>query len=154
MRRNSERCNPWPKPSVLLAEDDVAYRNALQTLLEPQFSIVAAVGDGQALLETVQTLAPDIVISDISMPMINGIQALRRLKANRSPARVIFLTVHEDPAFVREAEKSGADGYVLKRCAPTDLVPAIRKVLQGSPFVFPPSFEERLHCSSPNRRSA
>jgi DNA-binding NarL/FixJ family response regulator len=122
---------------VLLADDDAAFQEALRKFLEPHFQIVASVGDGKALVEAAQALTPDVIIADISMPVLNGLQAVRRLKAVQPNARILFLTVHEEPAFVTEAEKSGALGYVLKRCAPSDLIPAIRKVLQGSSFICP-----------------
>jgi CheY-like chemotaxis protein len=125
------------RPSILLADDDKAFRDALQKFLEPEFRIVASVGDGQALIEAAQALAPNVIIADISMPVLNGIQATRRLMVHRPSARVIFLTVHEEPAFVAEAKRSGARGYLLKRRAPDYLIPSIREVLQDGAFVCP-----------------
>ena len=119
----------------MLADDDAALREGVQKLLEPEFEILASVGDGQSLIEAAQTLTPDLIISDISMPLLNGLQATRRLIALQPKARVIFLTVHEEAAFVAEANKSGALGYVVKRCAASHLIPAIREVLQGRSFV-------------------
>lgn len=126
----------------------MAFREALEHILEPEFRIVASVGDGKALIEAAQASSPDVIIADISMPVLNGIQAVRRLKAAQPNARVIFLTVHEEAAFVAEAKKSGARGFVLKRCAASDLIPAIREVLRGSPFVCSTSLEEPP-CSAP-----
>lgn len=125
------------KPSVILADDDAAFLKELRKLLEPEFKIAQSVGDGKALIEAAQTLTPDLIVADISMSHFNGFQALRRLKAALPNARVIFLTVHEEPAFVAEARKSGALGYVFKRRAPSDLIPAIRAILKGGPFVCP-----------------
>lgn len=122
------------KPSILLADDDVAYRNALQKFLEPQFEITASVGDGPALVEAAQRLSPDVIIADISMPVLNGLQAIRRLKLAQPDTRVIILTIHEEPTFAAQAKTSGVLGYVLKRLAGHDLIPAIRAVLQGKPF--------------------
>lgn len=120
------------KPSILLADDDRNFREALQEFLQPEFDIVGSVGDGEALLEAAKALNPDIIIADIAMPLLDGLHAVRRLKATQPHARVIFLTVHEDPAFVTEAEKSGAVGYVLKRSASSELVPLIRRALAGN----------------------
>jgi DNA-binding NarL/FixJ family response regulator len=129
------------KPLILLADDDTAFLEGLRRLLEPEFRIAESVGDGRALVEAAQARSPDLIVADISMPLLNGFQALRRLKVAQPNARVIFLTVHEEPAFVSEAMKSGAQGYVLKRCAPFHLIPAIRAVLQGSLFVCPAPVE-------------
>jgi DNA-binding NarL/FixJ family response regulator len=121
-------------PSVLLADDDAVFRAAVQKFLEPQCEVVASVGDGQAALEVAQRLAPDVAILDISMPILNGIHTARRLKSVLPDLRIIFLSVHEDPAFILEAGKVGAAGYVVKRHASTDLVPAIAKVLEGKVY--------------------
>ena len=130
------------KSSILLADDDGTFREALQKFLEPTFRIVASVGNGQELVEAAQALAPDVIIADVSMPLLDGLHAVRRIRVNQPDARVVFLTVHEEPAFLLEAEKSGAVGYVLKRCAASDLIPAIRAVLQGSLFIRSPALEE------------
>lgn len=105
--------------------------------LEPWFNIVASVADGQALVTEAQALAPDLIIADVSMPLLNGFQATRRLRAAQPNSRVLLLTVHEESAFLAEARKSGALGYVLKRSAASDLLAAIREVLQGRPYVSP-----------------
>ena len=125
------------KPKILLADDDAALRESVQKLLESEFLIAATVGDGQALLEAAQALTPDLIIADISMPLLDGFQAIRRLKTIQPNARIVFLTIHEEAPFVAEARKIGAVGYVLKRCAPSDLIPAIREVLEGGAFVCP-----------------
>ena len=129
--------NQVTRPTILLADDDSALLESLRKLLECEFHVLAAVANGQALVEAAQSLHPDLVVADISMPLLSGFQAARRIKAARSDARVIFLTMHEEPAFIVEARKTGAYGYVIKRCIPSHLIPAIRKVLQGSPFVGP-----------------
>jgi DNA-binding NarL/FixJ family response regulator len=125
------------KPSVLLADDDSAFRKALEMFLEPWCHVVASVADGRALVTEAQALTPDLIIADVSMPLLNGIQATQRLRAAQPKARVILLTVHEESAFLREALRSGALGYVLKRTAANDLLPAIHEVLQERPFVSP-----------------
>ena len=130
------------KPSVLLADDDAAFLAGVRKLLEPEFRIVDCVGDGQALIAAAHALVPDIILTDISMPYLSGIQAVRRLKATQPRARVIFLTVHEELAFAVQAERCGALAYVLKRRAASDLIPAIRAVIDGSSFICPVTLEE------------
>jgi DNA-binding NarL/FixJ family response regulator len=129
------------KTKLLLADDDPAFLQDLQKHLEPEFEILASVADGQALIEAAQLLHPDVMITDISMPLLNGFQATRQLMAAQPNARVIFLTIHEEPAFAAEARRSGGLGYVLKRRAAVDLIPAIREVLQGGQFVCPTAVE-------------
>jgi DNA-binding NarL/FixJ family response regulator len=123
------------KPTILLADDDPALLQSLQRLLESEFEVVASVSDGSALLKAAETLVPDLIVTDISMPCLSGIRAARQLKIGQPSARIIFLTVHDEPAFLAEARKIGALGYVIKRSADSDLTPAIREVLQGRPFV-------------------
>lgn len=129
------------KPTILLADDDAALLQTVQKLLQPEFIVVASVGDGEALLEAAQAHRPDLIIADITMPLLNGLQAARRLKETQPDARILFLTVHEDHAFVAAAKKIGALGYVIKRCAASRLIPAIHRVLQGDSFVSPVGLE-------------
>ena len=94
-------------------------------------------GDGLAMVEAAQTFRPDVILADISMPVLNGIRAVRQLMSSQPDVRVIFLTIHEGPAFVMEARKTGALGYLLKRNAADYLIPAIHEVLQGHVFICP-----------------
>jgi DNA-binding NarL/FixJ family response regulator len=107
-------------------------------LLKGEFEIVGTVGNGRRLIEAALTLDPDLIVTDISMPVLDGIEAVCLLKKSASRAKVIFLTVHEDPAFVAAAISAGAQGYVLKNRIFVDLIPAIRKVLQGHVFASQP----------------
>ncbi len=116
-------------------DDDASFRETLRKFLEPEFTILASVGDGLALIDAAQTFTPDVIVTDISMPLLNGMQAVRRLRASQLKSLVIFLSVHEEPAFAVEAKKIGAVGYVLKRYATAELIPAIHAVLEGSEFV-------------------
>src|SRR5438552_15466552 len=100
--------------SVLLAHDYEDFRATVVRHLEPHFEVVGAVSNGQALVDEAVRLAPDMVVLDITMPVVNGIDAARRLKATGSRARIVFLTVHADPDYVRAALDAGALGYVLK----------------------------------------
>ena len=122
---------------VLLADDHTLVLEGFQRLLEPEFSIAGTVEDGRALLEAARRLKPDVILLDISMPMLNGIDAARRLKRVAPGSKVIFVTMHADPAYVTEAFKAGACGYVLKRSAARELVTAIREALAGRFYVTP-----------------
>ncbi len=126
------------RPRVLLADDHLLMREKVTRLLESEFDIIGAVPDGEALLKEATELDPDIVILDISMPGLTGIEAARRLRETGSHAKIVFLTVHEDPDYVREALWTGALGYVVKPRLASDLLVAIREVLEGRLFVSPP----------------
>ncbi|MGH7393280.1 MAG: response regulator [Candidatus Rokuibacteriota bacterium] len=123
--------------TVLLADDHEDFIAAVVRHLEPHFEVVRAVGSGQALLDEAARLEPDVVVLDISMPVLNGIEAARKLKARGSPARIVFLTVHGDPDYVRAALGTGALGYVLKSELVSDLLPCLREAMVGHPFVSP-----------------
>jgi PAS domain S-box-containing protein len=124
-------------PTVLLADDQPGVTDMVAELLEGQFDVVGAVENGDLLLEAVARLDPDLLVLDISMPVVNGLQAATHLKSSVSRTKMIFLTVHEDLGFVEAAFSAGALGYVLKSHLATDLVPAIREILQGRTFVSP-----------------
>ena len=125
------------RKSVLLADDHEDFLAAAVRHLEPHFDVLKAVADGQALLDQAARLEPDIVVLDISMPLLNGIEAARRLKAAGSTAKIVFLTMHADPDYVRAALATGALGYVIKSRLASDLLPSIREALAGRPFVSP-----------------
>jgi DNA-binding NarL/FixJ family response regulator len=130
---------------VLLADDHASMLERVMSLVGAEFDVVGAVGDGQAVLDAVAVLQPDVVVLDISMPVMNGLAAAARLGESRQPPRIVFLTVHDDAAFVAAARGAGAVGYVTKRHIRTDLLPAIRLALEGR-TQFPPLVEpqERL----------
>jgi len=109
----------------------------VRRLLESEFLVIGTAQDGPSLLAAAESLKPDVIIADISMPVLNGFEAARRLKAACRSTRIIFLTVHEEPVVVSEALGIGVDGYVIKRSAALDLIPAIRHVLQGHSYVSP-----------------
>ena len=125
------------RPTILLADDESAVLDRVRRLLESQFQVVETVSDGQALLAAADRLKPDVILADISMPVLNGFEAARRIKAAAPSTRIIFLTVHEEPAVVTEALAIGVNGYVIKRAAAQDLIAAIREVLEGRCFVSP-----------------
>ena len=124
-------------PRILLADDHHELLEKVAHLLESEFEILATVENGQRLLKAALELDPDLIVLDISMPVLNGIEAARRLKESHSRAKVIFLTVHEDAAFVTAAAVAGALGYVLKHRLISDLIPAVREVLLGHVFASP-----------------
>src|ERR1700756_3165869 len=124
-------------PRILLADDHREMLNKVTELLGSEFEIVAAVADGKQLIEAALNLDPDLIVLDISMPIVNGITAACHLKRSASRAKVIVLTVHEDPEFVAAAVSAGALGYVLKQRVSTDLIPAVYKVLRGRVFASP-----------------
>ena len=122
---------------ILLADDHKEIRDRAVRLLEPEFEVVGAVSDGNALVRVSAQLKPDVCIIDISMPYLNGIEAAIKLRENGSDARIVFLTVNEDSDFVRAALKTGALGYVVKSRMATDLCLAINGAIRGHLFVSP-----------------
>ena len=124
-------------PRVLLADDQEEMLRTVESLLKDEFQIVGLAQDGPDVLELVPTLSPDLLILDIFMPKLNGVETALRLKQSGSNTKVIFLTVHDDPDFLAAALSTGAQGYVLKPHLATDLVPALWDVLAGNMFVSP-----------------
>ena len=116
---------------MLLAEDHPRTVEELRKLLESEFEVAAVVGDGHALLRAAETIAHDVVVSDISMPGLDGIAATCALLARRPGSRVVLVTVHDDPEMVARGYAAGALAYVMKLTASTDLVPAVRTALRG-----------------------
>jgi DNA-binding NarL/FixJ family response regulator len=123
--------------SVLLADDHTSFLNLVKYLLTPAFEVVGLVCDGKSLVEASLKLNPDIIVTDISMPVLNGIEAADWLRKSGSKAKVIFLSVHSDPDFVRAGLATGALGYVVKPRVATDLILAIREALGGHVFISP-----------------
>jgi DNA-binding NarL/FixJ family response regulator len=123
------------KPRLLLADDHTILLEGLKALLAPEFDVVATAGDGRAVLEAAAKHQPDVILLDISMPGMNGIEAARRLKQSNPDAKLIILTMHADLSFVSAAFEAGASGYVLKQSAATELVAALRDVDSGRCYV-------------------
>jgi len=136
------------KPKILLADDHAIVLEGLQRLLEPEFALVGMVQNGLQLVEACATTQPDVIVADISMPVLNGIDALRRLRRQGDSTPVVFLTMHPDVTSATRALEAGAAGYVLKHAASDELVAAIRDALAGRTFVSPtlrtPAMDERL----------
>ena len=128
--------------------------DALKSVVEPHCEVVGIVGDGRALLEAAAKLRPDIIVLDIAMPHLNGLEAARHLKINMPKVKLIFMTMNEDPYLVGEAFRAGASAFLLKQAAALELVNAIQQVLKGSTFVTPSAKEgqDRLSLREPNGR--
>jgi DNA-binding NarL/FixJ family response regulator len=125
------------RPRVLLADDHRLLREAFAQLLQAGCDVVGAVADGRAVLAAAAELRPDIVVLDIAMPLLNGLDAARQLKREMPGVKVIFLTVSEDPDLAAEAFRVGASGYLLKNSAASELFQAIQEVSQGRSYVTP-----------------
>jgi DNA-binding NarL/FixJ family response regulator len=122
---------------VLLADDHPEVVEDLRALVEAEFEVVDTVGDGNALVAAAEALAPDVIVTDIAMPGLNGIAAAARILESNPAARIVFVTVHNDPELVQKGFATGALGYVLKLTAGDDLVPAIRAALRGERHLSP-----------------
>jgi len=125
------------KPRVLLADDHRIVTEGLKGILAEDFELVGVVEDGRAMVDAARKLRPDVIVADISMPHLNGIDALAPLKRDNPDVRVVFLTMHRDAAYARRALEAGASGFVLKHSAPAELVLALRAALQGRTFIAP-----------------
>lgn len=124
-------------PRVILADDHAMLLEAFRKLLQPRYEIVATVSDGRALLDVAPKLKPDVVVADIAMPLLNGLEAGLRLKREVREIKLIFLTMNEDPDLAVEAMVSGASGYLLKKSASSELFLAIDRALKGNSYVTP-----------------
>jgi DNA-binding NarL/FixJ family response regulator len=129
--------NPAQRPRVLLADDHLLVAEALKSLLTPEFDLVGVVEDGRALVEAAGRLRPDVIVADITMPHLNGIDAMAQLRQGGDRTPVVFLTMHRDVTFARRALDAGASGFVLKHSASVELVAAIRAALQGKTYLTP-----------------
>ena len=125
------------KARVLLADDHLIVAEGLKGILAEDFDLVGIVEDGRAMVSAARELRPDVIVADISMPNLNGIDALVLLKREQPKVRVVFLTMHRDAAYARRALDAGASGYVLKHSAPAELLLAVRAALAGRTFVSP-----------------
>jgi DNA-binding NarL/FixJ family response regulator len=124
-----------PRPRLVLADDHAGTRQLLRALLTPDFDIVADLADGVALVRVTGQLAPDVVVTDIAMPGLDGIEAALLIHKLQPDVRIVLVTVHRDPTLVARGFAAGATGYVLKRMAGDDLVPAVHAVLDGERYV-------------------
>jgi DNA-binding NarL/FixJ family response regulator len=132
------------RPRVLLADDHTLFLQGISKLLESDIEVVGTVQDGRALTAAAEQLKPDVVVLDIAMPLLNGLDAARSLKKNLPLVRIVFLTMHMNPAYVTEAFRAGGSAYLLKGCEVSELLAAIREVLKGHAYVTPLVTKETL----------
>jgi DNA-binding NarL/FixJ family response regulator len=125
------------KTRVMIAEDHKILADGLQSMLEPEFEMAGVCENGQALLDKAASVNADIILLDIGLPLLNGIDAARQLRHIAPEAKLIFLTVHAEPAYVAEAFRCGASGYLLKGSARTELMDAIHEVMKGGQYISP-----------------
>jgi len=128
---------PPRRPRVLLADDHLLVAEALRSLLTPDFDLVCVVEDGRALIEAAGRLRPDVIVADITMPRLNGIDALVRLRQRGDRVPVVFLTMHRDVTFARRSLEAGASGFVLKHSASVELIAALHAALEGKTYLTP-----------------
>src|SRR5262245_6691610 len=126
-----------PRATVLLADDHAVVADGLASLLRSEFSVVATVTDGSQLLKAVRQFRPDVVVTDMAMPGMSGLDVLRRLKTDGMATKVIVLTMHADVELAAETLRAGAAGFIVKHAAGTELVAAIRSVVRGKTYVTP-----------------
>ena len=122
---------------ILLADDHRLVAEGLKAVLSAEFDLVGVVEDGRALIAATKELRPDVIVSDITMPNLNGIEALEELKKFDPGVRMIFLTMHRDVVYARRALEAGACGFVLKHSAPAELIMAVQAALEGRTFITP-----------------
>jgi DNA-binding NarL/FixJ family response regulator len=125
------------KTTVLLADDHRIVLEGLKGLLADEFEVVGAVEDGRTLLEQARQLRPDVIVVDVAMPLLNGIDAVKQIKKSGLDTKVVFLTMHQDAMYAKEALDAGALGFVLKHSAPSELTRAIREALKGNTYISP-----------------
>lgn len=125
------------RPRLLLADDHTILLDAFRRLLDPMYEVAEAVTDGRAMVQAALRLKPDIIVADIAMPQLNGLDACEELAGKLPDTRLIFLTVNEDPDVAAEAIRRGAAGYLLKKAAATELFSAIERVLEGKFYISP-----------------
>ena len=131
-------------PTVLLADDHVVFTDGIVQLFQGRFDVVGTVADGSLLLDAVARLHPDVIVMDISMPKLSGLEALRQLKAKQDPTKVIFLTMHAEAKLAAEALRVGAKGFLVKESSGAELINAVDAVLQGRTYLTSALTEEVL----------
>jgi DNA-binding NarL/FixJ family response regulator len=132
------------RSQIVIADDHTFVADACKKLLEPEFDVVATVNNGRALVRIAATLRPRLIIADIGMPLLNGLDAACQLKELLSSVKFVFVTMNGDPALAAEAFRRGASGYVLKTCAASELILAVREVLKGNSYLSPAIAKETI----------
>ncbi len=132
------------RPTIMIADDHTFVADACRKLLEPEFDVVATVGDGRALVRVAANLKPQVVIVDIGMPLLNGLDAGYQVKELLGSVKLVFLTMNTDPALAAEAFRRGASGYLLKTGTAVELITAVREVLHGKSYLSPAIAKEAV----------
>jgi DNA-binding NarL/FixJ family response regulator len=125
------------RPKIIVADDHTLVAEACKKLLDAEYDVVATVGDGRTLVRTAVTLKPQVIIVDISMPLLNGLDAGQQVKKMAPSVKLIYLTMNQDADLAAEAFRCGASGYLLKTCAASELTTAVREVLRGKSYLSP-----------------
>ena len=123
------------RPQVLLAEDHASVAEVLKRILNDEFDVVGAVADGVALIDAADRLKPDVIVADISMPRLDGLSALIKMKKKQPAVKVVLITMYDEPSVARVALDAGALGFVMKHSAATDLIPAVKAALAGETYL-------------------
>jgi DNA-binding NarL/FixJ family response regulator len=134
------------KPRILLADDHKVVIEGLKSILGGEFEVVGSVEDGRALVDQAAALHPDVIVADISMPQLNGIEAARQIKKTDKNIKIVFLTMHPDATYAANAFEVGASGFVLKHSAPSELITAIREAMKGRTYVTPLIAGDLIHA--------
>jgi DNA-binding NarL/FixJ family response regulator len=135
---------PHDRPRIIIADDHVFVADACKKLLEPEFDVVATVGDGRALVRIAATLKPQVIVVDIGMPLLNGLDAGQQIKQRLRSVKLVFLTMNTDSVLAAEAFRRGASGYLLKSSSASELIVAVREVLRGNSYLSPAVTKETL----------
>src|SRR5215469_14922459 len=141
------------RPRVLLADDHPLFLAGLGSLVETECEVVGTLSDGRALLEAASRLKPEVIVLDISLPILNGIDAARQIKKEQPEAKILFLTMHANPTYLKEALLAGATGYVLKTSAREELLGALRDITRNRLYVSPGFGEELVEQFERHPRS-
>ena len=137
------------RPRVLIADDHTLVAEALERILTTDFEVVAKVHDGRSLIRAAQSFMPAVILVDIGMPLLNGMNAAERIKRITPTAKIIYVTINRDPEVIAESLRRGADGYILKTCAASELVTAIHSALRGDCYISPSlELSAASQCSS------
>jgi DNA-binding NarL/FixJ family response regulator len=133
---------------VLMADDHRMVAEGLRSLLEPEFELVGIVEDGRQLIEAAEKLAPDVIVVDITMPLLNGLDAVEHLRKAGCRAKIVFLTMHRDVTYAATALQAGASAFLLKSSASSELLTAIREAMAGRTYITPPLAERLAQISA------
>jgi DNA-binding NarL/FixJ family response regulator len=132
------------RPRIMIADDHTFLADACKKMLEPEYDVVATVGDGRALVRIAATLKPQVIVLDIGMPLLNGLDAGQQVKQILRSVKLVFLTMNTDPVLAAEAFRRGASAYLLKTSAASELVLAVREVLNGKSYLSPAIAKETV----------